>query len=79
MKGDFFLLYYICDKKPNIEGNHEVHTLYCPSLPPENRRKNIGQFDNCKEAIRSLYNLNGRKGFNFTGCRLCCRPCTKIQ
>ena len=68
--------YYICDKKPNSRGYHEVHTLLCPALPSKDRRKNVGKFRNCSLAIRSLYDLNKNKTFRFTGCRLCCRPCS---
>lgn len=68
--------YYTCDKKPNNRGYHEIHTLFCPNLPPENRRKNVGKFTNCKSALQSLHDINIGKSFMFIGCNICCRPCS---
>ena len=63
--------YFICDKKANYQGQHLVHTLFCPSLPHENRRQIVGRFDNCKQAIEYLYSLNKDTGFKFIGCKRC--------
>lgn len=69
--------YYVCDKRSNSKGYHEIHTIACPATPSKDNRKNVGRFTNCKLAIQSLYEFNPGKAFKFIGCHLCCRPCSK--
>lgn len=67
--------YYICNKKANEHGYHEVHTSRCPYLPPIELRKNVGAFITCKQAIHSLRSFQNNSCINFIGCNFCCAPC----
>ncbi|HAP15104.1 MAG TPA: hypothetical protein DCR07_03240 [Lactococcus sp.] len=66
---------YICNKNADDKGRHEVHVSSCTHRPlPENTLE-LGYFNSCHEAIKSLEESNKGKEFNFDGCFYRCKPC----
>jgi hypothetical protein len=43
--------YYI-NNKAQSNGDHEVHTQNCMYIPNEANRKYLGEFNNCKDAVK---------------------------
>ena len=43
---------YYVNKNEQSNGDHEVHKESCEYLPEEKNRISLGEFENCKEAIR---------------------------
>ena len=43
---------YYVNKNPQSNGDHEVHTSECSWLPEQNNRIYLGNFTNCREAVK---------------------------
>ena len=43
---------YYVNKNEQPNGDHEIHKETCEYLPKEKNRISLGEFKNCKEAIR---------------------------
>jgi hypothetical protein len=62
---------YYVNKQAQTSGDHEVHTGNCSRLPNQANQKYLGQFSNCRDAVREA-----RKHFRqVNGCYYCCKPC----
>lgn len=62
---------YYVSKNVQSNGAHEVHRKGCSFLPAAENRIYLGEFSNCKEAIKKA-----KKNFNnVNGCYFCCREC----
>lgn len=64
------MLYY-ANKNAQITGEHEVHTLKCIYLPSEENRMYLGDFDNCRDAVKEA----GKHLNPVDGCRFCSEAC----
>ena len=64
--------YYVnTDSSTNPNNNHEVHTEDCIWLPSASKRKYLGYYSDCADAVRKakLYYIN------VDGCATCCPKC----
>lgn len=68
--------HFVCNKKIDDKGRHEVHEINCSFLPNPENRIDIGYKINCHEAIQKMEEWNPT-GFNFDGCYYCCYSCHK--
>ena len=62
--------YYVNDRAQD-NGDHEVHTETCASLPAAQNRTYLGNFDSCRQAVAAARRLYARAD----GCFHCSRPC----
>lgn len=68
---NFFIMRYYVNKNAQSKGEHEVHTGSCSYLPDADNRIYLGDFSNCKEAVKEA-----RKYYdNVDGCYYCCNDC----
>lgn len=63
-------LYYV-NKKPQIGGEHEVHSSDCIYLPALENRQYLGYFNSCGEAVKEARRFYA----NVDGCYYCCPQC----
>ncbi len=64
------MLYYV-STKPLENGDHEIHSVICKSLPGPDDRVYLGDFADCRAAI-----AEARKRFSgVNGCKFCSRKC----
>ncbi len=62
---------YYVHKKPDDDGNHEVHRAGCFDLPLEKNRIDLGVFNTCHPAVRKA-----REHYtNVDGCIHCSKAC----
>jgi len=62
---------YYVNKNAQSNGDHEVHTTGCSFLPALENRIYLGDFPNCRPAVREA-----RKFYNqVNGCYFCSRDC----
>lgn len=62
---------YYVNKNAQSEGDHEVHKESCSFLPLEKNRIFLGQFSNCREAVKKA-----RTHFRqCNGCYYCSTAC----
>lgn len=62
---------YYVNKNAQDNGDHEVHKLGCYWLPKPENRTYLGDFTNCKDAVREA-----KKHYNkVNGCYHCSRAC----
>ena len=62
---------YCVNKKVQLNGDHEVHKYSCKWLPEEENRQDLGDFDNCRDAV-----LEAKKYFALSnGCYYCSNEC----
>lgn len=62
--------YYVNEQKQS-NGDHEVHTSDCRYLPSEANRKYLGEFSNCKDAVKEA-----KKSYSQSnGCYTCSKDC----
>lgn len=56
---------YYVNKNTDTQGDHEVHEQACPWLPEEKNRIYLGNYENCKDAVkeakRYYSKVNGHK------------------
>lgn len=65
------IMRYYVNKNAQSKGEHEVHTSSCSYLPDADNRIYLGDFSNCKEAVKEA-----RKYYdNVDGCYYCCNDC----
>lgn len=64
---------YYLNKNAQSNGDHEVHTHSCSWCPDEENRIYLGDFDNCKEAVKKAKELHPEWKIN--GCYYCSREC----
>jgi hypothetical protein len=62
---------YYVNKNAQPTGEHEVHNSSCSYLPDVDNRIYLGNFSNCKDAVREA-----KKYYtNVDGCYYCSRDC----
>jgi hypothetical protein len=62
---------YYVDRRPQANGDHEVHKSDCPRLPLNENRLYLGSFKNCSAAVREA-----RKYYSqVNGCQHCSSEC----
>lgn len=62
---------YCMNKNSQSNGDHEVHTENCDKLPKPENQLDLGNFDNCQDAVREAKKYDSEAD----GCFYCCRPC----
>lgn len=62
---------YLVNKQKTDGVVHEVHTVSCWNLPEPHNQKFLGEFADCKAAVRSA-EVTHRPA---DGCEHCCAPC----
>ena len=62
---------YYVNNKAQANGDHEVHNSSCTFLPELSNRTYLGEYDNCKEAVREAK----KKHNQVNGCYYCCNAC----
>lgn len=63
-------LYYV-NRNAQSNGDHEVHKLDCSRLPAEENRIYLGNFNNCRDAVREAR----RHYTQVNGCYYCSYEC----
>lgn len=62
---------YYVNKNAQSNGDHEVHKLECSWVPIEKNRIYLGEFSNCKEAVKEA-----KKHYSkVNGCYYCSNNC----
>ncbi|MGG6231828.1 hypothetical protein [Tenacibaculum sp. SDUM215027] len=62
---------YYVNKNAQTNGDHEVHKLECTWIPNVENRIYLGEFDNCKDAVKEA-----KKHYTkVNGCYYCSREC----
>ncbi len=62
---------YYVNKRAQSNGDHEVHHADCPYLPNLENRSYLGEFSNCKDAVREAE----RTYSTADGCKTCSPSC----
>ena len=62
---------YYVNKQAQTNGDHEVHKTGCAFMPSPENRIYLGEFSNCREAVRAAK----RHYPQSNGCYYCCREC----
>ena len=62
---------YYVNTNEQDNGDHEVHTEKCSWLPEKQNRIFLGNFDNCKDAVREAKRFYTQ----VDGCYYCCNAC----
>jgi len=62
---------YFVDKNRLPNGNHEVHSEECKSVPNEDIRIYLGEFYWCRTAVEEAK----KHYFKVNGCYACCNEC----
>ena len=62
---------YYVNMNAQSTGEHEVHREDCSHIPNAENRKFLGNFDNCKDAVKKAKEYYS----NVDGCYWCCKPC----
>jgi len=62
---------YYVNKNAQSTGEHEVHTTGCSYMPNPENRTYLGDFTNCKDAVKAAKKVYD----NVDGCYYCCKPC----
>ena len=63
--------HYYVNKNAQPNGDHEVHRSTCIRLPDEDNRLYLGQFSNCRDAVRKAKETYRQSD----GCYDCCPEC----
>ena len=63
-------LYYV-NKKPQDNGDHEVHKSDCFHMPSSENRMHLGDFSNCSDAVREAKKNHPQSN----GCYYCSLEC----
>ena len=62
---------YYVNKNAQLNGDHEVHTTGCSFMPDVGNRIYLGEFSNCRDAVREA-----KKHYpQSNGCYYCSREC----
>lgn len=62
---------YYVNKQKQSNGDHEVHTSDCLYLPSEVNKKYLGEFSNCKDAVKEAKKTYTQSN----GCKTCSNEC----
>lgn len=62
---------YYVNKNAQSNGDHEVHTEDCRHLPNAENRKYLGEYSNCKEAVKEAKKTYSKSN----GCATCSNEC----
>lgn len=62
---------YYVNKNAQNSGDHEVHRSDCEWLPKEEHRLYLGDFSNCRDAVREAKKYYSQSD----GCYYCSREC----
>lgn len=62
---------YYVNKKAQTNGDHEVHTTGCSWLPKTDNRIYLGDFSNCKDAVKKAREYYTK----VNGCYYCSNDC----
>lgn len=62
---------YYANTNQQDNGDHEVHVEACPWLPISEHRLYLGNFSNCRDAVREAH----RYYLRTNGCRWCSPSC----
>lgn len=62
---------YFVNKNAQFTGEHEVHKEDCIFIPDSSNRQYLGEFSQCKEAIREAKKYYD----NVDGCYYCSNEC----
>jgi hypothetical protein len=62
---------YYVNKDKQSNGDHEVHVASCIYFPKPENRKYLGEFDNCKDAVKEAKKTYSQSN----GCKTCCNEC----
>ncbi len=62
---------YYVNKNAQQNGDHEVHKLGCSFMPNVENRKYLGEFSNCKGAVKEAKKYYSKSN----GCYYCSRDC----
>lgn len=62
---------YYVNKNAQNNGDHEVHRLGCSYMPSEANRLYLGDFSNCRDAVREAKNHYRQ----VNGCYYCSNEC----
>jgi hypothetical protein len=62
---------YYVNRNAQSNGDHEVHVLECSFVPAEENRIYLGNFDNCRAAVREAKEYYTQ----VNGCFFCSREC----
>ncbi|KAB2913759.1 MAG: hypothetical protein F9K23_16075 [Bacteroidetes bacterium] len=62
---------YYVNKNAQNNGDHEVHRSGCSYMPDTENRLYLGDFDNCKDAIKEAKKTYPKSN----GCYYCCNEC----
>ena len=62
---------YYVNKNAQLNGDHEVHVTGCSFMPDSGNRIYLGDFSNCRDAVREA-----KKHYpQSNGCYYCSREC----
>ena len=62
---------YYVNKNGQANGDHEVHKLGCTWIPNVENRIYLGEFDNCKDAVKEAKKYYTK----VNGCYYCSKEC----
>lgn len=62
---------YYVNKNAQPNGDHEVHNEYCRYLPVIQNRVHLGEFPDCREAVKEAK----RQYTQVNGCKTCSPDC----
>jgi len=62
---------YYVNKNSQANGDHEVHKSGCSRLPNPENRQYLGEFSNCRDAVRKAKDFYTR----VNGCFYCSKEC----
>ena len=62
---------YYVNENAQDTGEHEVHEVDCSHMPKPENRTYLGDFTNCKDAVKEAKKIYN----NVDGCYYCCNPC----
>ena len=62
---------YYVNRNAQDNGDHEVHIAGCQWMPEDNNRLYLGDFMNCREAVREAKKIYPQSN----GCYYCLKPC----
>jgi hypothetical protein len=62
---------YYMNKNAQENGDHEVHRTGCAWMPAEHNRKYLGDFTNCRDAVREAKKIDS----DADGCAHCSPDC----
>ena len=63
--------YYYVNMNAQPNGDHEVHKAGCDYMPKSENCKFLGEFSNCRDAVREAKKFYSKSN----GCYYCSREC----